>query len=325
MDFTEQERRGYLGCSEWAAALGLSKYATRLDIYNRKLGIAPEFEGNEHTKRGKLFEDIAAREAETAIAKVRPGAIPGEIVPLRRRREPFVHPQYPFLVGHVDRRVEGTREIVEIKCPSRGAFEAMKRTGLGADYAVQMQGYLGLQKLALGPDAPEVGYFVVFCADKAECVAFEVTFDQDFFDRTVDLLVRFWREHVEAQVPPTVAVEGGIEDAPEIAAGTDIDVSGEAALVDAVALLRSARELAAEAEQQVKLARAEIETLLGDRRGAFTGPGFRVFFRERPGANRLNDKLLGAFLAQHGKTVDEFKQAGKPTTEFRPYFFGGGR
>lgn len=55
-------RRQGIGGSDISAILGLNKYASPLDVYNDKLGIAPEKEENEAMHFGTILEDIVAQE-----------------------------------------------------------------------------------------------------------------------------------------------------------------------------------------------------------------------------------------------------------------------
>ena len=64
-------RRQGIGGSDISAILGLNKYRSPLDVYQDKLGLAPEVEENEAMYFGTLLEDIVAKEfAERTGMKV---------------------------------------------------------------------------------------------------------------------------------------------------------------------------------------------------------------------------------------------------------------
>jgi putative phage-type endonuclease len=56
-------RRTGFGGSEAAAALGLNRYSSPYKLFCEKLGLIPDFVGNEPTRWGKLLEDVVANEA----------------------------------------------------------------------------------------------------------------------------------------------------------------------------------------------------------------------------------------------------------------------
>jgi len=56
-------RRTGLGGSDAAAALGLNRYSSPYKLFCEKLGLVPDFVGNERTRWGKLLEDVVANEA----------------------------------------------------------------------------------------------------------------------------------------------------------------------------------------------------------------------------------------------------------------------
>jgi putative phage-type endonuclease len=77
----DSDRRAFLGASEIAAVLGLSKYATPLVVHLRKRGEVPEFEGSAFTEWGTRLEDAVRRAYVEKIAA--PGGldvVPGSVV-----------------------------------------------------------------------------------------------------------------------------------------------------------------------------------------------------------------------------------------------------
>jgi putative phage-type endonuclease len=67
-------RSAGIGASEAAAACGLSAYQTPLELYLRKRGEMPAFEGNDATVRGTRFEPVILQYAEEVLdKKLKPG------------------------------------------------------------------------------------------------------------------------------------------------------------------------------------------------------------------------------------------------------------
>jgi len=76
------ERRNGIGASEAAAACGLSRYATPLHIYQRKIGIAPDLEETDAMRLGKRLEPVVVDEYQH-----RTGHVVERPCPMHRHRE----------------------------------------------------------------------------------------------------------------------------------------------------------------------------------------------------------------------------------------------
>lgn len=109
MPFTAEEleeRKGYIGASEAAAVLGLSRWGTPLSVWSEKTGqIQPDPNDNELAKWwGNEFEDTVAKRFMKETRKK-----------VRRVNEAYTHKKYPFIKCHVDRIVEGEDAVLECK------------------------------------------------------------------------------------------------------------------------------------------------------------------------------------------------------------------
>ena len=100
------DRTKYLGGSDAAAVLGISPWRSRYRLWCEKSGAEapPSLDGIDYVYFGTLLEPIVAAEfARRANRKV------------RVKRALSVHKQYPFLAGHIDRRILGARAGLEAK------------------------------------------------------------------------------------------------------------------------------------------------------------------------------------------------------------------
>lgn len=273
-----EDRTRFIGGSDVAAILGHSPYKTPLKVWEEKCGLSRPFEGNSHTQRGIELEDIAARKfSEKYTVKV------------QRMNTRITHPLYPFLTARIDRRVLGRprRALLEVKCPSLGAYSKMKRTGLGADYVAQMQHYLGLT----GYDE---GFWGIFCADQWEMIDWPVEANLPLIGDMTDRLVAFWHDHILTRIPPP-AVEADEErlEIRRIEGGVALhDVSADLTFIEAAAILRDARIVAKESELVKEEAELRIKELMGDRLGVFEGGTFRISYTEQGGKKSFDQKAL---------------------------------
>lgn len=106
-----KERRNYIGASECAAVLGLSKHKTMIDVWAEKTGqVEPEnLEGNLNVELGNELEDYVARKFSKETGKK-----------VHKVKEAYTHKKYDFLRCHIDRKVEGESAILQCKTCSEG-------------------------------------------------------------------------------------------------------------------------------------------------------------------------------------------------------------
>jgi putative phage-type endonuclease len=297
--FTPEERREYIGASEIAAVLGLDRWKTPLDVYNQKLGLVPPFEGNAHTERGTRLEAIAAEEY-TAITGKR----------LRRRNEELVHPEYPFIRGHVDRVVVGEQRIVEIKAPSVAAFRKFQREGLPDSFILQAQVYMGLTGY-------ETLTWAIFCADMWDLAAFDIAFDRGQYDAAVQFAASFWLKHVVPGIPPEIAPL----DKPNLEfekIGGDVVRRDDPEFAEAARLLREADLIKTDAAELFEAAKAKVLQAIGDKPGRYEGAGLRLSYTPTAGRRTFDQKRLSA--ANPELDLEPFFNTGKPSMRFTPSF-----
>lgn len=301
--FTESERQKYIGCSELGAVLGLDPYKSPLDLYNIKLGLVPPFEGNRHTERGKRLEHIAIEMYEEQTGNVTVA-----------RDDAFVHPDYPFIVGHVDRVTVPGNWIVEVKCPSNAAYRKMQRQGLPDYMAVQLQGYMGLS-------GAKIGDFVIFCADQMACDAFNVEFDPIIYEAAIKAATDLWNNHIVPQIPP---LPDKNLDGPKLEfakIGGDTTYRDDESFVEAVTLLREAKDLIKDGKELEELAKARAKDAVEGEFGKYEGGGQRLYYKQCEGRRTLDKKALQA--AYPSINLEDFMKQGESYEEIRLYSVTG--
>lgn len=104
-DFTH-DRTKYLGGSDIGPILGLSKYRSAVDVWLEKTGQVQYEVDNLPIRFGTYAEEFVAREycRQTRFTVTPP-------------THTIVHPQYPFLVAHIDRLVF-TAAATELGAPA---------------------------------------------------------------------------------------------------------------------------------------------------------------------------------------------------------------
>lgn len=189
-NLSPSERRSYIGGSEIGAILGISSFASRLDIWERKTGRASEKDPTVHMEVGTLLEDYVLADFEKSTGKklewkqkhIRTG----------RRNE---------IGGTIDGAVlsnqyySGIPEmVVDAKVHSGFSFP---HNDVPPTYYAQAQWYMHLCKCRLA-----VFHVLHFGAGKFK--SYPVDYDAEFMEIAIQEADRFW-DHVEQDVPPPPA------------------------------------------------------------------------------------------------------------------------
>jgi putative phage-type endonuclease len=99
-------RRSGLGSSDAAAAMGRSRWKTKLTVSLEKRGEIPppDLSDNEKVQFGILLEDVVAREWARRKGKK-----------VRCVNRTMRHPVHRFLMAHPDREIVGESALLEVK------------------------------------------------------------------------------------------------------------------------------------------------------------------------------------------------------------------
>ena len=330
-EFLNERRKG-IGGSDVAAILGLDRYRTPEQVWLEKTGqVKPLDVMTPDQERGITFESIAAKkyEQKTGIKLVR---IPGR----------FQHPIHKFMLANIDFFVEGREKLVEVKCPSLGAFSRIKREGLPDSWLLQMQHYMAV--LALN-----AAVIVIFCADRMELVHFTVERDDILIAHMIEKEREFWTLVETMTPPPDVIAEIRGQ---EIVVVGNVTKRSDAEFTQAISFLREAKSLVKTAEQTEEEAKERFIEVVGDKPGIYEVEGMgRVHYQDREGRVGFDDKalagakpldrlLVGAILTPYFENaklpeaivkqigdanldLSQFKKHGKPYRELRAYFGKG--
>jgi putative phage-type endonuclease len=241
------ERRNYIGSTDSAAILGLSRYGTPLSVWAEKTGaIVPEdISGKLPVRLGHKLEQAVAELFTEETGKK-----------LHRVNETVFHPKYNFLAANLDRRVVGEKAVVEIK--NVGAFRRDEwREGQSpAEYICQVMHQLAVT----GWDR---GYLVALIGN----TDFEIRTierDEQALKDLVNREVSFWNDFVVPKIMPSIS--RGDKDTlselfPLAEEGKEIELDDRAAaLCDSLDGLRSDLK---GLEGSIALAENELKAMLG--------------------------------------------------------------
>lgn len=177
------ERRKTLGASETAAALGVSPYASPIDLWQQKLGLAPEVEENEAMRWGKRLEPLILDAYQDLTGR----RIVGTQIKLH-------HPDHSCLTATLDAVCEDGR-IVEAKTTGW----AREWGEVGSDEIPELYLVQVAQQLAItGATVADVPVLI----GGQRLKIYTVERDDALIGRVINGALRFW-DHVERREPPT--------------------------------------------------------------------------------------------------------------------------
>lgn len=199
---TNEERSKVIGGSEIAAVMGLSRWKTPLALWAEKTGeiLQEDISGREYVQLGTELEDFVAKKFERETGKK-----------VRRDTRTFTYSsEYPYMVAHIDRRIQGTDELLECKTCSAWKEKEWQGEEIPVEYILQVMWYLGILGM-------KKGYIAVLIGGQ-KFVWKELEFDQELFDRMVSHAKNFMQAVQDKQ--PPIAMAGDKETLGKLYTGT---------------------------------------------------------------------------------------------------------
>lgn len=184
----KEKRRSYLGGTDAAAVLGLSRWTTGLQVWSVKTGqIIPEDVDSEAALLGKELEDYVARRFSKITGKK-----------VQRVNETLYHPEYKFLGANIDRRVVGENAVLECKTATMWKYREWKDEDIPQEYLIQVLHYMAVGGFTKGYIACLIG--------NHKFVWKEISYDKKVLDDLINKEVRFWNDFVvTGRMPMTVS------------------------------------------------------------------------------------------------------------------------
>ena len=308
-----------IGGSAVAAALGLSKFTTKRQLYDRITNPDAPRPDNRFAYWGRMLED-----AIIASFKERTG------LNVRRSHRTFRHPVHEFLIAHVDGLGYGfvfeaktagtyaaagawgeTLSLDEIT-PERwkeiaGAGFAELSDDIPDDYGLQLQHYMELTRKPYA--------FLVVLVGGNEARLYRAERDEELYrEMILPGLVKFWREHVEKGVPPEL--EAGDEEdvrARFPRAEDDLIISPNDMTEAAGVKLLETKAAKAELEKKEKHYRAILEEAIAEHEGMIGGD-FKITWKNDPDREEVTWELVAA---GYRKLIEELRAKAEVLTQRR--------
>lgn len=300
-DITNPElRRLYLGGIDAGKLMRVNRFENGkpYHVYQEKTGkiLPPNLDDNDAVLFGKLLEDtVADVYAERTGNKV------------RRINRTLVHPEYDFIRGHIDRKLENKNAGLEVKTVGlRTAYEwGLEGTDqIPINYLYQVLHYIAITAY---------DYFDIAALFYGQEFRLYKVKREDHEEKIKELIERerkFWQEHIEPDIPPMP--ESSDE---AIAAYPDSDPSKTAYLDDSkkhlVTVCHNLNEEIKEKKDKLDQVQTELKNVMGEAEILEDSSGFQVCTWKSSSTTRLDTKKL---LQERPELKDEFPSVSNSRT-----------
>lgn len=268
--FTWEERMTYIGGSDIAAIMGQSRWKTPYRLWAEKTGKIemPDLSNVEAVEMGTRLEQFVADLFSEKTGKT-----------VRKAPKTYSHPDYPYLVAHVDRLITGTDELLECKTCSAFKLEEWENK-IPKEYVLQVVWYLGITGRKRGWIACLIG--------GQKFVYMQIDFDEELFNLMVEKAVKFW-DMVQNKIPPLILPEDD-EVLGEIYSEHTYDMMVLQDLNDRVAYLQEIKMHIEDLNKEKRELETELKTVIADKAG-FTTDRYKVTWKTQT-ANRIDTDRL---------------------------------
>lgn len=250
------DRTKFIGGTDAAAILGLSRYKTALQVWAEKTGqVAPEDISDKlHVKLGhKLEQTVCELFTEETGKKV------------HRVNETLYHPKYSFIGGNIDRRVVGESAIFEAKTASAWKKAEWEGQEIPLEYEAQVMHYLMVT-------GAEKGYIACLIGNE-KFVWKEIWRNEELIAKMLQREVSFWQDFVIPKVMPAQisCMDGDTlyQLFPQAESGSEAELGDrENAIIESLQALEQDKKAI---ETQIDQQKNELKAALKDKESGSTG------------------------------------------------------
>lgn len=181
-DWLRCRKQGITG-TDAGAITGFNPYVSAFQVYQDKITDEVSNFDNEAMRQGRDLEEYVARRfTEKTGLKV------------RRANAIFQNAEQPLMLADFDRLIVGQRAGLECKTVSPYSSDKWADDHIPLHYQMQVQHYLAVS----GFDC----WYVAALILGKELIIRRIDRDEELISYLTTIEERFWREHVEARIPP---------------------------------------------------------------------------------------------------------------------------
>lgn len=274
-------RKGGIGSSDAAAAVGLSPYKSRLELWLEKTGRAAANDDHQGMDDPRFWGTLLEPYVAVAYQQKTDNKV-------RKVNAVLQHPTFPFMLANIDREVVGSADVQILECKTAGEFGSrLWKDGVPEYVQLQVQHQLAVT----GKDAADVA--VLLCGQKLEVHRIER--DEEVISRLVVLESQFWEYVVTDTPPPADGSESAARALRHLYQGNDttLDFTGNAELGNTFNALADLDQEIAAKERDAERLKQTIQHAMGDASKAVFPNGVVSFKRAKDGS-RIDTKALVA-------------------------------
>lgn len=240
------DRSTYIGSSDACAILGLSKWATPLDIWRRK--IHPDTLTDEDRDKEKIF-----RRGRLMEPVIRQMAVEDYGLKMFRTNVRWPHPEHSFLRAEIDFETLEGDEFVNNDCKSVSPFATAQWGEEGTDeIPIEYHAQFQFGMLVTGRKRCDV--WALFGSD--DLVKYVVHRDDEACQGMLEKCLHFWRHHVQCKVPPSPATVPDVEFLMRSITGRKVPANPD--ILEKIAQYRQAKATAKAAEEAIEVLKFDL-------------------------------------------------------------------
>ena len=249
--FTKDERRKYIGGSDIAAIMGMSRWKTPLKLWLEKTGECEPVDLSkvEAVQLGSELEEFVAQKFSKETGKQ-----------VRKQSKMYVHKDYPFMAAHVDRLITGTDEILECKTCGSHKKDEWEGEDIPQEYVLQVIWYLGIT-------GKKKAYIAVLIGGQSFKYKM-IEFDKELFETMIDMAKDFWN-CVQTKTPPALTPDDNAL-LSEIFAKPNEEIIENQDMEEKILKLQQVKDDISALETEQKMLEAEIKNVIGGHLGVLT-------------------------------------------------------
>ena len=242
------DRKTFCGGSDAAAILGLSPWKSRLQLWAEKSGLIKDSKESPAMEWGTRLESVIRDKFQENHPEV-----------LVMCDDKWTHPQYPFIVAHIDGSALDltTNESAVLEIKTANAYSGDEwSSSVPTYYLCQIQHYLAV-----------TGWEKAYCAvliGGQDYREFEILRDDEFIDKLIEEEVKFWKE-VQEGTPPTAADVADSEILSlltPVVEGKSVDLPDDADWL--IGMRTGVKAAISDNEEQLKVINLKLQEMLGD-------------------------------------------------------------
>ena len=317
MTLTTQQkelRKTGLGGSDAAAALGISPWVSRYQLWREKTGLdkPADLSKVEAVEMGSLLEDAVATKFIRAHANLR----------LQRVNGTLRSVEFPWMLAHIDRAIVNptiSRKVVWNRDRGRLTTDAIFEAKTAGHFAADDWGEEGTDEIPLHYLAQTTHYLIVTGASVCfvgvliggqKYREYIVRRDPTLIEMVVEGEREFWRM-VDERVEPDAVTAEDVKRKFSRDDGSEVEATVEVA--QAVEILRQARAAADAANETSASAELAIKQFLGPHSALTVRGTIAATWKAAKGSSKFD---LDAFRAAHPALAAEFTRQGAGSRRF---------